>query len=144
MVDIAALKSELTLDPESLGYASHVSGGSGTEIAKLINQPDSARQFDNLVTAFDMEEAVDPADWPTPGNEQWKRDLWRDILLSIGATGAINANATNLKGKVQLIFGAGTPTRSNLTALQTRDGSRAEELFGENVTFVQIGQALAL
>jgi len=145
-VDLTALKSEIQADPTSRGYASHVTTGAHDEIAKLLNAIQVSIQVDNFVTAFDIDEAVESADWPAANSEQNLRDLWRDILLSVGAEGTINANATNLKDKVLAIFLPGTNTRTNLAALQTRDGSRAEELFGVDttITHTQVSQALAI
>jgi len=146
MIDLAELKTETTDDPTGLGLALHVASGSTSELEKILNEKMASIQVDNFVSAFDIEEAVDPADWPTGGNEQWKRDLWRDILLSIGPEGSINANATNLKAKVLMVFASGTPTRTALAALRTRDGSRVEQLWGLNeyAPHGMIAEALAL
>jgi len=145
-IDLPTLKTEVNSDPTSLGLAVHVTSGDLGEVGRILNERKSSIQVDNTISSFDLEEAVDPADWPTPGNAQWKRDLWRDILLSISSIGEINANASNLKAKVLLVFDPGTNTRSNLAALQLRDGSRIEEVFDPNdvVTHFQIAEALAL
>jgi len=147
MIDLAVLKTEINTDPTGLGLPALVTAGNHTEIARLLNEVKASIQVDNFVSAFDIEEAVDPADWPTPSNVQWKRDLWRDVLLSISSeVGEINANATNLKAKVQLVFDPATSTRTNLAALQTRDGSRIQELFGsdEQVSHGTVSEALAI
>ena len=102
MIDLAALKTEVNTDPTGLGYAPHVTSGAINRVADLLNEKLPSIQVDNFVTTFEIEEAVDPADWPTGGNKQWKRDLWRDVRLSVVSRESINANATNLKAKVLL------------------------------------------
>ncbi len=139
---ISELNTELTTDPQTLGYAP--ADGNDVADGDIINLPRVGNQRDNFVTPFDIEEAVDAADWPSANNEQFKRDLWRDVLLSAGFEGTINANANNVRAKVLVVFSAGSTTRTNLEALQTRDGSRAEVLWGDNsiVTTVAIAKAL--
>jgi len=143
-IDLPSLKVEIESGPLAIELAPHVAAGSTQIIADILNRKDSCCQVDNFITVFQLEEAVDPVDWPTPNNEQWKRDLWRDILLSVGLLGSINANATNLKAKVLQIFAPATNTRTNLAGLQTRNGSRIEELFGLNasVSHKQVAESL--
>jgi len=145
-IDLPSLKAEIESGPLATELAPHVTSGAMGIIANILNRKDSCCQVDNFITVFQLEEAVDPTDWPTPGADQWKRDLWRDILLSIGSDNKINANATNLKAKVLLIFAPATDTRTNLGALQTRDGSRIEQLFGVGVgvSHRQVANALEL
>ena len=139
---ISELNTELTTDPQSLGYVP--ADGDDVADAAIINLPRSGNQRDNFVSSFDIEEAVDAADWPSTNNEQFKRDLWRDVLLSAGFGGTINANANNVKAKVLVVFSAGSSTRTNLAALRTRDGSRAEVLWGDGsvVSFSAVAKAL--
>lgn len=42
----------------------------------------------------------------------------------------INVKSANVRAAVLSIFAAGTASRAALAALQTRKGSRAEQLFG--------------
>jgi len=133
-IDLPSLRAEIESGPLAVELAPHVTAGSMQAIADILNRKDSCCQVDNFVTVFDLEEAVDPADWPQSGADQWRRDLWRDILLSVGLEEGINANATNLRAKVLLVFDPATNTRTNLMALQTRNGSRIEELFGVGVS----------
>lgn len=146
-IDPIALKDEILTGPLSAEIAPHIGPVPAkpigpNEIAKILNRVNAAFQIDNFVNAFDIEEAVDPVDWPTAGNEQWKRDLWRDILLSIGSDRPINANATNLKAKILLIFSSGSATRTALAALQTQDASRVIFQFGESVDHRQVSIAM--
>jgi len=142
-VDLAALKTEIQTDPTGI-YGS-VSPGHTQGFADAINERKVSIQMDNFVSAFQIVEAVVPGEYPSVGADQFKRDMWRDIIVSVtgGERGTINANATNLKAKVLTIFAVGT-TRTNLAALQTRDGSRAEQLFGLNTTITHKDVGLAL
>ena len=147
-IDPVALKNEILTGPLSTELATHVGPNptkpiSTSEIARILNRVDAAFQAANFVSAFELEEAIVPSEWPIAGNEQWKRDLLRDILLSIGteAGGVINADATNLKAKVLLIFPAGA-TRTALAALQTEATSRALFLFGESVDHERVALAM--
>jgi len=81
-IDLPSLKVEIESGPLATELAPHVSAGSTQTIATILNRKDACCQVDNFITAFEIVEAVDPADFPTASNEQWKRDLWRDIILS--------------------------------------------------------------
>ncbi len=146
-IDPIALKNEILIGPLSVEIAPHIGPVqakpiSTSEIAKILNREDVAFQVDNFVTAFEIEEAVDPADWPQASADQWKRDLWRDVLLTVSSQTTINANATNLKAKVLLVFLPGTNTRTNLAALQTKATGRVLFAFGESVDHRQVAIAL--
>ena len=147
-IDPVVLKNEILTGPLAAELAVHVGPNptkpiSTNEIAKILNRVDVAFQVDNFVAAFDIGEAVDPGDWPKLGAEQWKRDLWRDVLLSVGVEGgAINANATNLKAKVVLVFAAGSNTLANLAALRTKAVGRVQFAFGESVDHRQVAIAM--
>ncbi len=139
---ITELGAELTTDPLGLGYTPL--DGDDQQDADAINLPRGVFQRDNLIDAIAVQEAVVAADYPQAAADQWKRDLWSDILRSVGFAGLINANEGKLKDKVQLVFSGATATLANLAALQTRDGSRAEVLWGDGslVTTEAIAKAL--
>ena len=52
----------------------------------------------------------------------------KSLLYAIIGMGTILVNGTNTKAALLAMFGAGTPTRANLAALQKQDVSRAVEL----------------
>ena len=143
LTHISELNVELTTDPNTLGYNGSIIDGDDSGDADIINLPRLANQRDNLVSAVDIEEVVDPADYPNAGADQFKRDMWRDLLLAIGSEGQVNANGSKLKDKVLLVFPAGV-TRTNLAALQTRDGSRAEVIWGDGSNVTPKAIAIAL
>jgi hypothetical protein len=53
-------------------------------------------------------------------------------VVAAGSRVRVDTSSTARAGLLAL-FGAGTTTRTNLTASASRSGSRAEELFGTNV-----------
>ena len=61
-----------------------------------------------------------------------QQQLWLTIIVAGG--GHIDVSQTGIRNQIGSIFGAGTTTRANLLALQTRAGSRAEALFGLGTT----------
>ncbi len=135
---IAELNTELTTDPQALGYTPL--DGDDKQDADAINLARVTFQRDNFISAVTIEEAVAPAEFPVGSADQFKRDMWRDLLLAVGLEGRVNANGSKLKDKVLLVFPAGV-TRTNLAALQQRDGSRAEVLWGDGS--VVSGKAIA-
>lgn len=144
---ITELNTELTTDPIAMGYnAAGDDAGDSDKINDVALRQTKANPAladqDNFITAIDLQEAIVGAEWNADlsgnANEHLRR-LWHCILESVISAGTINANATNLKNQITTIFSAASSptTRSNLAALQTRPGSRAEELWGIN-SFVSV------
>ena len=114
--DIATLKSELTNDPlvrEYSGMSAQVAAGDINTVIRPVDR-------DSVSISLMQAEVV--------GNEyvalsQAKRDAWRDILSADP-----EIKNTNMRNQIMEIWGAGTATRSNLAALQTKLVSRATEL----------------
>lgn len=139
-VSLSALKTELTTDPTGLGYAAHIASGVTEELAKILNQPRSAILFDRLsVAAFEIFEAVAPTEWPAVPSAEKQRV---QIVLSMGT---VNLKGANTRAALQAAFDLSPITKANILALIKRQGSRAEELFGEgtSVTHLDVGEALA-
>jgi hypothetical protein len=76
------------------------------------------------ITAQELVEAVVQSEMPANANQ---RD-WL-IMVASGDRVRVDTNSTARAGLLA-IFAAGTQTRTNLTAASSRNGSRAEELFG--------------
>ena len=70
-----------------------------------------------------------------------QRTAWATIL-SAGA-GQVDVNDSSVVAQVAAIWAASTTTRANLVALKTRDASRAEALFGRDISasFLDVGRA---
>jgi len=121
VIDFAALKAELDTDPSARGYA----GTQDAEAAALLNEVQGGLTI-NRTTASTQEirEAVEVIDWTS------RTDAQRAAMMFLTAGEALNPNHANVVADFQAIFVA-TGTLTNLAALQTRDGSRAEELWGD-------------
>jgi hypothetical protein len=136
-IDYPALKTELQTDPKSLGYAPFLAAGNNNALANILNEPrdSSSGTGDpdyevtvNGVRARDAIKAIVPAEYAAL--TQAKRDGWRDILVLAQIEGGLIPNTdTDIRSFIQDIW-ATTVTLGNLALLETRDGSRAEALFG--------------
>lgn len=137
--NIAALKLEIQSDPASRGYSAQ--GGNHDGIVALINAPIASVQIDQTwVSTEDFMAAIVGSEFnalTTAANGK---------LQSIITPPRVNLRSPGIRAMVGAIFtatGAGT-TRAALGALQTRNGSRAEGLFGEDAVISRedVGKAL--
>lgn len=126
---LQTLRTELDTDPQTLGYA----GKTNYQIALLLNEVGlSGETIDReFVMASELQGAVVGSEAILLLSPQ--RDLWAAFMSIAIADGTIPLDNNNLRGQVLEVWGAGTTTRSNLAALQTRSASRAEVLFGDGV-----------
>lgn len=140
-VPISALTTELQTDPTGRGYAAHVATGNHDELARLINE------FQGGITvekpSITSQELIDSVVQTEYGGLSAANRQYFDML----AGSARIDTRTGRPARVGLlnIFAAGTTTRTNLTAVVQRNGSRAEQLWGYGtvVTVAEIGQALS-
>lgn len=135
-MNYTALKAELENDPNAYGYAPYWTTGTGWKLVEMLNTPRAAIRIDrDIVPAHEVYEAIVPSEWAalTADNK-----LLVQTMLGMGD---INAKGTNTRLSFAAAFGAGTQTRANLVALQKRDGSRAEQLFGTAVTIEDVAAA---
>lgn len=125
MINYPALKTEVQSDPNGYGYAAPLATGTYWQVADLLNTVRATIHVDrDLVAAHEVYEAIVPAEWSALTADEKQR------VSTLLGMGEINAKGTNTRASFAAAFGAGTTTRTNLVALQTRDGSRAEQLFG--------------
>ena len=136
--NLLTLKSEINTDPEALGYSAVDTKGK----ALILNDASLGENLDPAtISATDLQAAVVATEYGSLSAIQ--RELWMALLQSTTA-GGVQATNTNIRSQITTIWGAGTTTRSNLAALQTRNASRAEILFGEGVSITPqaVGRAL--
>lgn len=127
-VDIAALRTELDTDPQGLGYAPLIARGSDADIAELLNQRRAGAAyvvFDDTVNLKDVIEAVAPADYVALTAVQIAR---LQLLFTGGSADCSRVNTRQILN--DLFGGASQPTRNAIAAVISRQGSRAEKLFG--------------
>ena len=153
MIDIVALKSEITTDPLAFGYAPLVAGGNDGAVAALLN--DRAKGRMRVVT-------------PTMINA---RTLMAQLGASVGATvldkldaararnpavkwafsfitsaEGIDVGHAQTRGMLDALAAAGVLTaaeRDAVKALASFACSRAEELFGSAVDHLDVAKARA-
>ena len=114
------IKAELDTDPLVLGYSGMTDG----EAANAMNDLANGGTVDvQRISGGDLQSVVDATEWSALTTNkllQW--------LTLISAEGGLQIN-TETKAQVVDIWSAGT-TRTNLAALQTKPGTRAEVLWG--------------
>lgn len=138
-VDPAALKAECVADSTALGLAAPFAAGSLNSVAALLNATKAAIRVDrDYVASYEVFEAIVSSEWTalSAANKQ--------LLQTLLACNPVYAKGPNTRAAFLAIFAAGTATRTNLAALQTRDGSRAEQLFGRLVTVADVEAAKAV
>ena len=130
-VDLAALKSEIQNDPAGLGLAPFVATGNNGEIAYRLNQIVSGSSVTReFITAPELQGALDATEFTAFNAAFMSR--WQAILMTTMSSLPINTG--NLKAQLLAMFpnAVGTSaSRTSLIALQTKQGTRAEVLFGD-------------
>lgn len=139
-IDYDALATEIGTDPQGLGY----SGNSDHQIAEILNTKGLSGETiePQFVSADELQRAVVGAEYLTLTDVQ--RELWLAILTAAAAgERGVAVGDPDIRGQVLAIWTAGSTTRSNLAALQTRDASRGEILFGEGTQVTRLDVALS-
>jgi hypothetical protein len=127
-MDYLQLKNEFVNDPKGYGYAEAWSSGQDWKLADLINQVhDTIKITRDTVSTYEIFDAIVPDEWDALTATEKSRI---QLILSMGQ---VSLKGANTRAALSKAFGAGTTTRSNLIAMMTRPGSRAEELFGAGV-----------
>jgi hypothetical protein len=122
---LTELSTELSTDPSSLGYAGKQPG----EVRDIINLTRDTIDIDREhVPASELQSAVIGSEFVSLSNITQRGWL---AIVGLGSDPGVPVGNTNIRGQIAAIWGAGTTTRSNLVALQTKKGSRAEQLWGE-------------
>ena len=129
-VDIAALRSEVANDPLAIGYAPFRNGINDSKVADLLNTVRAGAGFRvdrPNVPASEVFEAIAPLEMAAVVSADLQR---LQLLLHMGE---VNLAGVNTRAILAACFPVGSVTRTNLIALQKRQGSRAEALFGFGV-----------
>ena len=131
-----ALKSECQTDPAGLGLAAPFAAGTFSVVLAALNASRGTEKQDRaLVPTWELWEAIVPAEWASLSAAEKQR---LQTMLSLGS---VNLRGSNTRASLLAMFGSSTTTRANLVALQKRDGSRAETLFGSAVTLEDLAAA---
>jgi hypothetical protein len=128
------LKTEINTDPKGLGYA----GQNDPDVADLLNTIGLVTPTETVerevINGQELSAVVVHSEYIVLSAE--KREAWT-VVLSAG-DGQIDVSNAGIRNQIAAIWGAGTTTRANLIALQTRDCSRAEALFGAGISISHI------
>lgn len=129
------LAAELNSDPTGRGYAPYIAAGDDVGLAENINRPD-AGTVDRITVTSDLFQTAVVASEYTVLTEQL-RGLWQTIVTASVQRG-VPVKDPKIRAQIVSIWPAGSVTRANLAAMQTKTGSRAEVLWGDG-TVVQTG-----
>ena len=124
---IAALKVELLTDPASVGYAPFIITGDDNSLADLLNLVRTGptyQVYSDPASPSRIFAAIDATDFSILTTTDLSR------LQVILTTPLIDLSASNIKTMVTGVFPLGPTTQQNIAALVTRNGSRAEVLWG--------------
>lgn len=154
-IDYAALKTELNTDPTALGYAAPRTAGDDVTLAGIVNLLRATIQIRRAdISASEIANAIDVADYtalpgsPTAAQLSSERRFlaWITGILTVGSVRLLNDDGTNAPAitNFQAMFPAGSATRTRLLALASRNGSRAEQLFGAGTVITSADVAKAL
>lgn len=135
-ITYSALKAELQNDPASLGLVAPYSAGNDAQCADILNAVRQTIDINRgVIPTYEVADATVQSDWTALSTAEKQR------YQSILAMGLVNTASANMRAAFQQMFGPTTATRANLVALLTRKGSRAEQLFGQPVTPMDIAYA---
>jgi 2-keto-3-deoxy-6-phosphogluconate aldolase len=140
---IGALASEVQQDPAAIGYGSVVHADDCARVAAAINLTRAGGAFSVIapsLAATAIQACLDPTEFATLSATQLSQ---LTVLLS---GGVVNTSSPNVRAIALGIFspsGSFPNTRAALTAVASRQGSRAEVLWGPGtvISAQQIAQA---
>jgi hypothetical protein len=138
-INFTTLNTELLTDPAGLGYAAEIAAGSDGNLATLLNAPKAdVSVFRGVIDGREVVSATTPAEFLSLTSAQ------QTLYLAItGASGGVDTSNALVRSAFAAMFAAGA-TRTALLAIASREGSRAEELFGTGTTISHLDVARAL
>lgn len=135
-INYVALKTEASTDPQGFGFAALWASGQDYLLAEALNAVRQTIDIDRgVIASYEIINATVPAEWTTLSAAEKQR------YQTLTGAGQVDSLNSNVRGAFQQMFVGGTSTRTALTALLTRKGSRAEQLFGQNVSTNDIAVA---
>lgn len=160
-INYTDLATEINTDPRAYGYAAHVLIGNDQAVADLLNLVRTGSNGGPAITIRRVDvgsqeicEAIRVPDYTAlPANpnasqlSQERRFLsWMEALVNAPRVRLLNDDGsdTPVMANFADMFGAATGTRQRLVALASRNGSRAEELFGRGTVMTAADVAKAL
>lgn len=147
-IDYTRLRSEITTDPLTLGYAARVSLGNDQGIAALLNATTGSGAAEITLTSMTNEVFV-TAFLPYLPNvaalsDASKKDMYWNIWQAILSMPIIKFTSSNVTGMLTQAVADAILSQVEATALMQRVGSRAEVLFGQDTVITVNDVSLAL
>lgn len=131
-MDLTALKTEITSDPEAIGYAAE--NGDHVGIARLLNRPQ--RTIDaEMINGGVLVSCVDKTEFATLTAAD-------KAYLNLFVTAGDVPVTANVRQALRALFPAQSETRGRINAATRRSGSRAGELGLGRVTESDVADAL--
>jgi hypothetical protein len=133
--EIAIIRTEVL----TATYATQRNAGLDQAIADMLNAVSQSIDIDRgVIDAYEIIDATTPTEYAALTAAEKER------YLALTGAGKVNTKSANVRAAFQAMFGGATTTRTALAALQTRKGSRAEQLLGAGkiVTHQDVAQAL--
>jgi hypothetical protein len=131
-MDLVALKTELTTDPQSIGYAA--ANADHEALAKLLNRPQRTIDAESLSSGV-LVSCLDKTEFAalSAADKQY---------LNLFVTAGDVPISANVRQALRALFPAESETRKRINAATRRKGSRAEELGFGRVTESDVADAL--
>lgn len=131
-MNTAALHTELTTDPVSVGYASALAAGNDNDCAALLNAQTGVGAATISLPSLTHDEfamMIAPAVFALGQATSALQTKWTPMLNLVSGVQTIQLNAT-IMGLLNQLVTDGLLTAAELSAGITRTGSRAEVLLG--------------
>jgi hypothetical protein len=117
--ELQTIKTELDTDPLTLGYSGMDDATAAAKLREVPASSETGRQRNRAeVQSYEVFEATLKSEWEALGATD--KSLY-DTMLSMGL---INVEGSNTRTTFLALFGAGTTTRANLSALQKEPVAR--------------------
>lgn len=130
-MDYTALLSEIQNDPQSIGYAAYVSAGNDVMVATLLNQIRAGGAYQIYRGVIDSYEVINntaPSEWSALTAAEKQR------YQTITGAAKVDTANINVRSNFVSMFSGGSLTRTSLSNMAQRQGSRAEILWGAGIT----------
>lgn len=125
-IPLNELKAEIDHDPTGLGLPAMRDAGSDALIASTLNEVQSDIQIEiRLLWSYEMVAQIVPSEYDAVATQLRQR-----LDMTLG-TQRVDIRSPHVRRTLLDAFPAGSTSRANMAALQKRNGSRAEELWGE-------------
>lgn len=138
-INYSALKLELNTDPNAYGYAPLIAIGNDQGLADMVNLPRAAIVMPRPdVNPLEILEAIKVTDFINAPNVLYAS--WFESVTQYPSVRILKENGsdTRLMTNMMTLLVNGSQSEVRLRALASREGSRAEQLFGVGT---QIGNA---